>query len=138
MDGIEAAEQIRTSLDIPVVYVSAYVDQMTMGPEAIAQMTEAQRQYFETRPAWASSAFAIAVNAGALGCLLLLLRKALAHPVLILSLAGVIVQNLHAYIFSNGWSAFGPAGIGFVAAVIIVGVYLIRYAANAKKMGWIT
>lgn len=27
MDGIEAAEQIRTSLDIPVVYVSAYVDQ---------------------------------------------------------------------------------------------------------------
>lgn len=27
MDGIEAAEQIRTTLDIPVVYVSAYVDQ---------------------------------------------------------------------------------------------------------------
>jgi len=27
MDGIEAAEQIRSSLDIPVVYVSAYVDQ---------------------------------------------------------------------------------------------------------------
>jgi len=27
MDGIEAAHQIRTNLDIPVVYVSAYVDQ---------------------------------------------------------------------------------------------------------------
>jgi CheY-like chemotaxis protein len=27
MDGIEAAHQIRTQLDIPVIYVSAYVDQ---------------------------------------------------------------------------------------------------------------
>ena len=27
MDGIEAAHQIRSNLDIPVVYVSAYVDQ---------------------------------------------------------------------------------------------------------------
>jgi hypothetical protein len=121
-----------------LIGISAYVDQMTMSPEAMAQLTDAQRQYFETRPAWAASAFAIAVNAGALGCLLLLLRKALAYPVLIVSLAGVIVQNLHAYFLSNGWAAFGPAGVGFVGAVLFVGVYLVRYSANAKAQGWIT
>ncbi len=37
MDGIEAAEQIRNQLDIPVVFLTAYADQATL---ARAKITE--------------------------------------------------------------------------------------------------
>ena len=50
-----------------------------MNADALAAMPKAQRAIIEGRPAWATGAFAIAVFGGALGCLLLLLRKSAAY-----------------------------------------------------------
>lgn len=118
--------------------ISAYVQQATLSPEALAEMSELQRTFFETRPAWATSAFAIAVNGGALGCVLLLLRKYLAYYLFVLSLAGVAVQSLHSWFLSNGIEAFGTAGVVLALPVWVVGIYLIWYAKDAQKKGWIS
>ena len=118
--------------------ISAYVQQATLSPEALAEMSELQRTFFETRPAWATSAFAIAVNGGALGCVLLLMRKYLAYYLFVLSLAGVAVQSLHSWFLSNGIEAFGTAGVVLALPVWVVGIYLIWYAKDAQKKRWIS
>ena len=64
---------------------------MQMNPDALADYPEAARSLVEGRPGWATGAFAIAVFGGALGCLLLLLRKSAAYYLFIASLLGVIV-----------------------------------------------
>src|SRR5438034_5122800 len=66
-----------------------------MNADALAAMPKAQRAIIEGRPAWATGAFAIAVFGGALGSLLLLLRKSAAYYLFIAALLGVIVQLIH-------------------------------------------
>ena len=58
--------------------VMAYVQEMN--PDSLL---ESYRVMVEARPAWATGAFAIAVWGGALGCVLLLLRKSMSLYVFI-------------------------------------------------------
>jgi len=105
---------------------------MQMNPDALADYPEAARSLVEGRPVWATGAFAIAVFGGALGCLLLLLRKSAAYYVFIVSLLGVIVTNIH---------AFGIAGsteiwVGSLMS-LVVSAFLIWYSKQAESKGWI-
>lgn len=116
--------------------VMAYISQVMMSPETFAALPEAQRQLVETTPAWATAAFAIAVNAGALGCLLLVLKRNLAGVLLQLSLAGVLVQMIHAFFLSKSFEVFGPGGLIMPIMVIAIAIYLVVLAARAKANGW--
>jgi hypothetical protein len=118
--------------------IMAYVGQVTMTEEVLNSLPEAQRVLYETVPAWATSAFAIAVNGGALGCLLLLLRKALATPVLIASLAGVVVQMYHSFFIANTIEVYGFGGMMMPIGVVVVSVYLVWYSMDVKKKDWIS
>ena len=120
-----------------LIGVAAYVGQMTMSPETLEALPEAERALYENVPAWVTSAFAIAVNAGALGCLLLLLRKAVALPVLILSLAAVLVQMFHAFFMTNSIEVLGAGAAIGPTFVIVIGIYLVWFANDAKQKGWI-
>ena len=117
--------------------MSAYVAQVTMTPEAMNALPDAERMLYENVPSWATSAFAIAVTAGTLGCLLLLMRKALAIPVLIASLLGVLAQNFNSFVLMDTLSVLGPVGAIFSAAVIVIGAYLIWFATESRKNGWL-
>lgn len=118
--------------------VAAYVMQVTMSPEAMAALPEAERALYESTPAWATAAFAIAVNGGALGCLFLVLKKVWAVPLLQLSLAGIAVQMFHAYFMTNSFEVFGPGGTIMPIMVIVVAVLLVWLAGSAKTKGWIS
>jgi len=117
--------------------IVAYVSQVSMSPETLASLPEAQRALYENVPAWATAAYAIAVNAGALGCVLLLLRKALALPVLVVSLVGVLVQFGHAWFMSPALEVMGASTVVFPLVIMGIGVYLIWVANDAKSKGWI-
>ena len=116
--------------------VVAYITQVTMRPEVLAALPEAQRGLIETTPVWAIAAFAIAVSGGALGCLLLLLRRSLAGLFLKLSLAAVLVQMFHSFLISESFDVFGPGGMVMPVMVAIVAVYLVVLAAKAKANHW--
>ena len=116
--------------------VMAYIMQVTMSAEAFAALPEAQRQLYENTPKWATAAFAIAVNGGALGCALLLLRRNLAGLFLRLSLAAVLVQMFYAFFMSRSFEVFGPGGMVMPVMVIVLAVYLVMLAAKAKTKGW--
>lgn len=116
--------------------VMAYIMQVTMSPDALAALPDAQREIIENTPDWATAAFAVAVNGGALGCLLLLLKRNLAGLFLQLSLAGVVVQMFHSFFMSRSIEVFGPGSLIMPVMVLIIAVYLVMLAAKAKARHW--
>jgi hypothetical protein len=104
-----------------------------MNADALAAYPEAARALIEGRPAWATGAFAIAVFGGALGCLLLLLRKSAAFYLFIASLLGVIVTNIH----TLGVAGSTEIWVGSVMS-LAVAAFLIWYTKQAGNKGWIS
>ena len=92
----------------------------------------------EAVPVWATGAFAIAVWAGALGCLLLLMRKAIAFYVLAASLLGVVVQMFHIYVISKSMTVYGPFEISMAIMIPAIAVFLVWYSKMAEGKGWIS
>ena len=118
--------------------VMAFIAQVMMSPEAMAALPDAERQLYETTPVWATAAFAIAVICGAVGCLMLLLKKNLAANFLQLSLVGVLVQMYHAFFMSKSFEVFGPGQMVMPVMVIIIAIYLVTLAAKAKARRWVS
>jgi len=88
-------------------------------------------------PTWATVAFAVAVNFGALGSLLLVLKKSLAGLFLQLSLAGILVQNFYGFFMTNALEVSGNIALVMPIVVILIAIYLVYLAAKAKRLGWI-
>ena len=114
-----------------------YVGQVTISPEALATMTEAHQQFFLATPSWATGAFAIAVNAGALASLFLLLRRAWAVPLFMVSLAAIVVQDIDAFVMRDAFSILGINGIIIPSMVFAIGIALLMYSRAVKARGWL-
>lgn len=116
-----------------------YYDQVTMSPEVLADtFNAAQQAFLKDMPLWATSAYAIAVTAGVIASLLLLVRNALALPVFIVSLAGVIVQDLNSFVMSDGLAVWGSSALYLPTLVLVLCVVEIWYSRSAKAKGWIS
>lgn len=81
-------------------------------------------------PTWYTAVFAIAVFAGALGCILLLLRKKLAYFVLLLSLISVLFQMGYITFSMNMANLMTPF-------IVIAAVLLVLFSKHSKKKNWI-
>ena len=109
-----------------------------MNADALATYPESHRAIIEGRPAWATGGFAIAVFGGALGCLLLLLRKSAASYLFIASLLGVIVQLIHTLGIASSTIDFSPFEISMMILMpLAVAAFLIWYSKLAKSKAWI-
>ena len=109
---------------------------MQMNPDMLAAYRESERAIIEGRPMWATVAFAIAVFGGALGCLLLLLRKSSAFYLFIASLLGVIVTTIHTLGLGID---FGLGEIlGIVLMPTVVAAFLIWYSRRAANKAWVS
>ena len=110
-----------------------------MNADALASFPASHRAIVEGRPAWATGAFAIAVFGGALGCLLLLLRKSAAYYLFIAALLGVIVQMTPYLGMAGSTIDFGPFEISmFILMPLVVAAFLIWYSKQAESKGWIS
>lgn len=86
-----------------------YFMTQTRQDEWFAQMgmTAAQVGYFNAMPAWAHAAWAVGVWGGALGAILLLLRRKWAMPVFVVSFLGWLAGAVYAFALSDGMEAMG-------------------------------
>ena len=107
-----------------------------INPEMVASYRENEQAIITGRPIWATVAFAIAVFGGALGCLLLLIKKSIAFYFFIASLLGVVVTMIHA--FSIGIEFGIGEVIGIIIAPLMVAVFLIWYSKYVENKGWIS
>lgn len=117
--------------------VGAYLTQAFTPDDIIAQMEQAMQDLINQTPAWVTAAFAIAVWAGALGSLLLLLRKKLAHIVLIISFIGIVVQMFYNVFISNSIEVYGPGGLAMPIMTLLIGIGLIFLAKKGISAGWL-
>jgi len=110
-----------------------------MNVDALASFTESARAIIEGRPIWATGGFAIAVFGGALGCLLLFLRKSVAYYWFIASLLGVIVTMIHTIDVARSAIDFTVVEISMVIVMpLVVAAFLIWYSKWAGSKGWIS
>ena len=114
-----------------------YIGQVSITPAALAALTEAQQEFFLATPAWATAAFAIAVNAGILGSLFLLLRKTWAVPMLVVSLLGIVVQDIDAFVLRDAFGVVGISSLIIPSMVFVIGIALLLYARATKARGWL-
>jgi hypothetical protein len=94
---------------------------------AVADLPLAYKLVIASRPGWVTVAFFIAVFGGALGCVLMLLRRVTARPALFLSLIGVLLTTGYAL-----W--LGAAATGGLPVVISSGMSV----AVAGGLVWYT
>lgn len=120
-----------------LVGCAAYLNDVMLTPEAVAQMSPDQQALHNSRPAWAVAATATAVWGGALGCLGLILRKSWAMPLLVASLAGVVVQDLAIFVLSNAAVQGGAAVYVLQGLVLVVALALVQLARRASAAGWL-
>lgn len=118
--------------------VAAYLNTVYMTPEGLAEMTPEQQTFFQNTPGWVTGAYALAVFGGALGCLLLLLKRRLALSLLIVSLVAVLVQNFYYFVQTNALEVFGAfQAVVMPVVVIVICLLLVMLARKAISNGWV-
>ncbi|MCJ7467336.1 MAG: hypothetical protein MUO53_11665 [Maribacter sp.] len=117
--------------------VGAYLQQVFMFAEDLELLTQEERQLMEVQPAWVHGAFAIAVWAGALGCIALLLRKKWARAVLIISLLGILGQMTYMFFMSDTFAVSGSSAMIMPIMIIVVGFLLVFLARSATDKKWL-
>ncbi|WP_297800494.1 hypothetical protein [Arenimonas sp. GDDSR-1] len=114
---------------------AAYLSDVMLSPADIAAMDAANQTLYNSRPAWAVAATAVAVWGGAAGCLGLILRKRWSAVLLELSLAGVIVQDIGLFILSGVNP--GSLVMAMQGFVLLVAIGLVVLSRRALARGWI-
>ncbi|WP_272022515.1 hypothetical protein [Olleya namhaensis] len=111
--------------------VMAYISQAYMTEEVLTQLPEADQQMYANLPSWYIGAFAVAVFAGTIGSLGLVIRKKWAFYVLLISLIAAIAQMCYLAFVLKMANAMTPM-------IIIVGIALVWLADYATKKGWLS
>jgi hypothetical protein len=116
--------------------IAAFVMQATISPQALAALPEAEQALYNNYPMWALIAFGAGVFGGALGSLLLVMKKNLAGPVLWISLIAVVIQMGYAVFIARVHELLGADALIMPVMVVVIAVYLVMLAAKAKRNGW--
>ncbi len=110
-----------------------YYQQMTLTPEAIASMGPEIAAFMEATPMWANAGYAIAVNAGVVASILLLLRNSWALYLYVLSFLGVLIQDLDAFVLRDVAGVFGNFAYYLPSIVIIICIAEIWYTRSVAN-----
>ena len=107
-----------------------------MNPEMVSSYRETEQAIIQSRPFWATLAFAVAVFGGAIGCVFLILKKSIAFYIFIGSLIGAVITMVHTLgsgiIFSSGEL------IGIIFMPVAVAALLIWYSKYSEGKGWVS
>lgn len=110
-----------------------FVLQVLMTPAQVAAMPPLERAVYDATPTWLHVAFGVAVGAGVVGSMGLLLRQRWAASALALSLAALLVQVAGAYLATPAWQAYGMAGAVMPVLLVTIGALLLRYARRTTS-----
>ena len=116
--------------------VNAYLQEAYQTESFLAAYNTEQLALMNSTPAWVTAIFAIAVFSGTLGAFLLLLKKKLAVPLLLISFVTALVQMCYSFFATNSAELFGTfQGIVMPILIIIFSAFLVWYSKDAKAKG---
>ena len=112
-----------------------YIMTETRNEAYMSQFTPEQLEFFYNFPVWLVAFWAIAVWGGVLGAVLLLMRKKLAVPVLLVSFLCMVVTTIYNYGFAGAADIVGATGLVISAVVFVIALALIIYARSMATKG---
>lgn len=115
--------------------LAAFAMQYTADLTELAKSDPVTAQAFAAMPAWVWIAYAIAVGAGTLGAILLLMKKATAASLFLLSLIAVVVQFGYTFLGTDLLALKGPSVIAFPAFIVVMAIIQLLYARNLVGKG---
>ncbi len=115
------------------VGVFDFVMSMAQGAKYLASvgMTPDQIAHYLQMPSWMTVVWAVGVFGAFLASLLLLLRRKLALPVFVLSLAAFFVSLIYTYVLTNGGAVMGQQMA--ITSVVIAGL-LVLFSGYSRFM----
>ena len=117
------------------VGVFDYLMTQTRNESYMSRFTPEQLESLYGFPTWLVGFWALAVWGGALGALLVLLKRRLAVPVLLVSLLAMVVTAIHNFSSADGLYATGGTGPGFVLLIFVVALGLWLYTRAMGERG---
>ena len=96
-----------------------------------------QRNLIEAEPTWMVAAFAVAVWSGLLGAVLLLMRKRIAVPVLLVSLIATIVNFVPYAVVRQVRDLITTNDIAIAVAVVLITGTIYSFARHCGQRGWL-
>jgi len=113
-----------------------YVMTQTHNETYMSAYTPEQLAFFYGLPVWTVAAWAIAVWGGVAGAIFLLLRKAAAVPVFLVSFIAMAITAFQNYVLSNGLEVIGDTfTLVFTAIIFLAALGLYLYARAMHKRG---
>jgi len=120
-----------------LIGAAAVIMNFMLTPEVIAALPSAQQKMYADTPVWSSYASLLAVITGSLGCVGLLMKKAWAVPMFVLSIVGLIVQDIAIFIIVDAIAVLGNTVLFMQGGVAIIAIGLLFLARMAKQRDWI-
>jgi hypothetical protein len=111
-----------------------YISQVTADHAALPLD---QRALWDATPTWMIAAYAIAVWVGLAGAVLLLMRRKLAVPALLVSLIAVIVQSSGLFLVPQLRQTVPDTALVAPIALIVCCYLIFLFARLAGKRGWL-
>jgi len=118
-----------------LIGVAAFIMQYTADLTTLAKSDAYTARIFAEMPGWAWAAYAVAVGAGTLGAVMLLMRRAVAVPLFGLSVIGVAVQFGYSFFGTDLLTVKGAGAAIFPAVILAVAVGQMLYAGRKRAKG---
>ena len=113
---------------------ATYVMHVTADPASIPLD---QRAAFEAEPVWVTAAYAIAVWVGLAGALMLVLKRKLAQPLLLVSVAAVLVWLAGLVVVPGLREAISANDLAVAIVVAAITWTIFWFARHSSQRGWL-
>lgn len=108
-----------------------------IGPDIDPKATEWDRQYYASLPIWLNIDYIVAVGAGVLGSIGLLMRAKWAVTLYWISLIAVVIQFGYIFLATDIIAVKGVWTAYFPAFILTMALFQVWFASMAKKRGWL-
>lgn len=114
-----------------------YVMSMTQGAsyQASMGMTPEQIAHYQNLPKWMKVVWPTGVWTAEAASFLLLLRRSLAFPVFVVSLAAFLINVFYTYVLSDGGVIMGPGMVVTSVVITVLLLFFIWYSRAMTKRG---
>ena len=116
--------------------VNAYLQQAFKTEASTAELNAEQIALIEGMPAWYTALFAIAVFAGVIGAITLLMRKKMAATLFIVSFIAATINQVYWLFGTDATDVFSEMQPYLMPILVIVfATFLVWYSKDQKKKG---
>jgi hypothetical protein len=117
--------------------IGAFIAQWQTAATGLDSLPPAQAAMWRAMPGWAWAAYGVAVGAGALGALGLVLKKAWAVPLFAISLVAVFIQFFNAFVLQDGVATVGAGALALPLVIIAISIVQVWLARQWQAARWL-